>query len=94
MKDLTTELPLALVDDGARQTVSPRGEDGGADQVVWVENDSVKDWRDCGQGGGAGAESQLSPIRVRLPVSVEEDGRCEAVALVARFRYRVSDLHS
>ena len=57
MKDLTTELPLALVDDGARQTVSPCREDGGAGEVVWEENDSVKDWRDCGQGGGAGAES-------------------------------------
>ena len=55
MKDLTTELPLALVDDGARQTVSSRRKDGGADQVVWVENDAVKNRRNCGEGGGAGA---------------------------------------
>ena len=55
MKDWTTQLPLTLVDNGARQTVSSRREEGGADQVVWVENDAVKNRRNCGEGGGAGA---------------------------------------
>ena len=94
MKDWTTELPLTLVDNGARQTVSSRREEGGADQVVWVENDAVKNRRNCGEGGGAGAQPQLTSVRVHLPVFVEEDGCCETVGLVASFRYWVSDLHA
>ena len=54
MKDWTTESPLTLVDHRARQAFSSRRKEGGADQVVWVENDSVKNWRNGGEGGRAG----------------------------------------
>jgi hypothetical protein len=95
MKDWTTELPLTLVNNRARQTVSSRRKEGGADEVVWVEDDAVKDWRNRGEGGGAGAQPQLTSVSVHLPVFVEEDGCCQtAVALVASFRYWVSNLHS
>ena len=93
MKDWTAEPALTLVNDRARQTVSPGREEGGADQVVWVEDDSVKNWRNGGEGADAGAQPQLTSVRVHLPVFVEEDCCCETVALVASFRYWVSDLH-
>ena len=94
MKDWTTELPLTLVNHRARQTVSSGRKEGGADQVVWVEDDSVKNWRNRGEGCLAGAQPQVTPVDVHLPVFVEEDGCCQTVALVASFRYWVSDLHS
>ena len=94
MKDWTTELPLTLVNHRARQTVSSGRKEGGADQVVWVEDDSVKHWRNRGEGGLAWAQPQVTPVDVHLPVFVEEDGCCQTVALVASFRYWVSDLHS
>ena len=62
--------------------------------MVWVENDAVKNRRNCGEGGGAGAKPQFTSVRVHLPVFVEEDGCCETVGLVASFRYWVSDLHA
>ena len=93
MKDWTTELPLTLVNHRARQTVSSGRKEGGADQVVWVEDDAVKNRRNRGEGGRAGAQPQLTSVGVHLPVFVEEDCCCETVALVASFRYWVSDLH-
>ena len=62
MKDWTAKPALTLVNDRARQTVSPGREEGGADQVVWVEDDSIKDRGDGGQSGGARTKSQLAPI--------------------------------
>jgi len=94
MKDWTTKLPLTLVNHRARQTVSSRRKKGRTDQVVWVKNDAVKNGRNGGEGGRAGAQPQLASVGVHLPVVVEEDGCCETVGLVASFRYWVSDLHA
>ena len=62
--------------------------------MVWVENNAVKNGRDGGQGGRAGAQPQLASVGVHLPVVVEEDGCGQTVALVASFRYWVSNLHA